>query len=70
MFVKTDVPWAPWYVTVPDDKKRARLNIISQLLDSIDSKDTDTEKVILPKRKVNKKYQPQEYLFRFIPEVF
>ena len=70
MFVKTDVPWAPWHVTVSDDKKRARLNIISHLLSSIDYKEIETEKVVLPKRKVNKKYQPQEYPFRFIPEVF
>ncbi|KAB2890524.1 MAG: polyphosphate kinase 2, partial [Desulfobulbaceae bacterium] len=70
MFVKTDVPWAPWHVTVSDDKKRARLNIISHLLASIDYKEIESEKVVLPKRKVNKKYQPQEYPFKFIPQVF
>ncbi|MGA7279998.1 MAG: polyphosphate kinase 2, partial [Desulfocapsaceae bacterium] len=32
MFAKTDVPWAPWNVARSDDKKRARLNIISHLL--------------------------------------
>ena len=33
MFAKTDVPWSPWYVADSNDKKRARLNIISHLLD-------------------------------------
>jgi len=32
MFAATDTPWAPWYVVRSDDKKRARLNIISHLL--------------------------------------
>ena len=32
MFAATDAPWAPWYVARSDDKKRARLNIITHLL--------------------------------------
>ena len=32
MFAATDTAWAPWYVADSDDKKRARLNIISHLL--------------------------------------
>ena len=35
MFAATDTPWAPWYVAHSDDKKRARLNIITHLLDVI-----------------------------------
>ena len=35
MFKATDTPWAPWYVVHSDDKKRARLNIISHLLKHI-----------------------------------
>ena len=33
MFAATDTAWAPWYVARSDDKKRARLNIISHLLE-------------------------------------
>ena len=33
MFVATDTGWAPWYVARSDDKKRARLNIITHLLE-------------------------------------
>ena len=32
MFAATDTAWAPWYVAHSDDKKRARLNIITHLL--------------------------------------
>ena len=35
MFAASDTPWAPWYVAHSDDKKRARLNIITHLLDVI-----------------------------------
>ena len=33
MFVATDTGFAPWYVAKTDDKKRARLNIITHLLE-------------------------------------
>ena len=35
MFAATDTAWAPWYVAHTDDKKRARLNIISHLLGQV-----------------------------------
>ena len=35
MFAATDTEWAPWFVAHSDDKKRARLNVISHLLDRI-----------------------------------
>ena len=35
MFQATDTPWAPWFVAKSDDKKRARLNIISHFLTKI-----------------------------------
>lgn len=70
MFAKTDTPWAPWNVTLSDDKKRARLNIISHLLSSIEFKRLDGKKVKLPQRKVGKSYQEKEYPFKFIPEKY
>ena len=39
MFAATDTSWAPWFVVRSDDKKRARLNIISHLLSQIPYKD-------------------------------
>jgi polyphosphate kinase 2 (PPK2 family) len=70
MFAKTDVPWAPWNVTYSDDKKRARLNIISHLLSSINYKELETEKVKLPKRKISKTSQDKAPVFKLIPEKF
>src|SRR5499427_7493769 len=32
MFQATDTAWAPWFVAHSDDKKRARLNVITHLL--------------------------------------
>ena len=32
MFAATDSTFAPWYVARSDDKRRARLNIITHLL--------------------------------------
>ena len=70
MFTKTDVPWSPWNVAHSDDKKRARLNVISHLLGSIEYEEIDSKKVELPKRKVGKKYQETDYPFRLVPEKF
>ncbi len=35
MIRDTDTPYAPWYVVPADDKRRARLNLISHMLDKI-----------------------------------
>jgi polyphosphate kinase 2 len=39
MFAHTDIKQAPWYVVDGDDKKRARLNVITHLLNMIDYED-------------------------------
>src|SRR5688572_24310907 len=50
MFAKTDTEFAPWYVVNSNDKRRARLNIISHLLDHVPVGKVAREKVKLPKR--------------------
>ena len=52
MFAATDTPWAPWYVAHSDDKKRARLNIITHLLDVIPYEALPRKRVSLPKREI------------------
>jgi len=69
MFAATDSSWAAWYVAKSDDKRRARLNIITHLLSKVPYKKTPREKVKLPKRRVGKKYKSPDYPFKFIPEV-
>jgi polyphosphate kinase 2 len=69
MFLATDTAWAPWHVAFSDNKKKARLNIISHFLGSIPYEDLPSEKVKLPKRQKADGYVPPNYPFRALPEV-
>ena len=66
MFKATDTEYAPWLVADSNDKRRARLNIISDLLGRIPYKEVPREKVVLPKRQKQGKYSDPDYPFRFI----
>ncbi len=68
MFKATDTEHAPWLVANSNDKKRARLNIISDLLSRIPYKNVPREKVILPKRQKSGGYREPNYPLRRIPE--
>jgi polyphosphate kinase 2 len=70
MFAATDTSWAPWYVVRSDDKKRARLNLISHLLSKIPYKKTPREKINLPNRQKSGDYQEPDYPYKFIAEKF
>src|SRR5213078_903073 len=50
MLERTDSKHAPWHIVRTDDKRRARLNCISHILDSIPFKKIERAKVKLPKR--------------------
>jgi polyphosphate kinase 2 len=68
MFAATDTEFAPWHVARSDDKKRARLNIITHLLDQIPYKALPREKIKLPKRQKAGGYRETDYPFKFIDE--
>jgi polyphosphate kinase 2 len=68
MFAATDTDFAPWYVARSDDKKRARLNIITHLLDHIAYKAPPREKVELPKRQKAGGYREPNYPFKLVEE--
>lgn len=72
MLDATDTSWAPWAVVRSDDKKRARLNCISHLLQSIPYKPVKHPKIELPKRSDHGKYDDEATLAgrRFVPERF
>ena len=53
MFAASDTAWAPWYVAHSDDKKRARLNIITHLLAEVPYERPPNKKIKLPKRDVS-----------------
>jgi polyphosphate kinase 2 len=56
MFSHTDIKQAPWYVVEADDKRAARLNLISHLLSLVPYKDIEREKIALPKRQKDGTY--------------
>ena len=70
MFAATDSPFAPWHVVRSDDKRRARLNLITHLLKQIPYKQAPREKVKLPKRQKRGGYRDANYPFKYIKEVF
>ncbi|MFG1301965.1 polyphosphate kinase 2 [Xanthobacter sp. V3C-3] len=70
MFEATDTQWAPWFVAHSDDKKRARLNIISHLLSRIPYEAVPREKIVLPKRQKPHGYQEADYARHRVPERF
>ena len=66
MFAATDTAWAPWFVAHSDDKKRARLNVITHLLDRIPYKAPKHQKVDLPHRDIDTR--PGAIDVRTVPE--
>jgi polyphosphate kinase 2 len=70
MFQASDTSWAPWYVVHSDNKRRARLNVITHILSKIPYEELPHEKVKLPKRQGREGYRDSDYPFRMIPEVF
>lgn len=72
MLKATDTKWAPWRILRSDDKKRARLNCISHLLDLIPYKKVPREKIVLPKRSTKAAYDDGATLKgrKFVPEKY
>ena len=72
MFKATDTKISPWRIVRSDDKKRARLNTIAQLLKLIPYKKVDHPKVKLPDRSKKHAYDDEATLARrrFVPEVY
>ena len=71
MFAHTDIKQAPWHVVDGDDKKRARLNVISHLLSMIGYQDLSPTPVQLPARQADGGYvRPPITDQTFIPEIY
>jgi polyphosphate kinase len=70
MFQATDTAWAPWFVAHSDDKRRARLNIISHLLGKVPYREIPRPKVKLPPRQKRGKYEEPDYPFKLVPAEF
>jgi len=70
MLKATDTRIAPWYLVRSDDKRAARLNIISHILSAIPHKKLPHEKVKLPSRSTKGAYDDDKTIARrkFIKE--
>jgi polyphosphate kinase 2 len=70
-FKHTDIKQAPWYVVNSDDKKRARINVITHLLSLIPYQDLTPDPIKLPRRQKDEGYvRPPMTDQTFVPEVY
>ncbi len=71
MFAHTDTKQCPWYVVDADDKKRARLNCISHLLNVLPHEKLEHRSPVLPPRQKALGYvRPPITDQTFVPEVY
>ncbi len=70
MFEHTDTQFAPWYVVESDNKKKARINCISHLLNTIKYSSLESPEVKLPDRVQQKNYErPPRSIYNYVPEI-
>jgi polyphosphate kinase 2 len=71
MFAYTDTKISPWYVVEADDKKKARLNTMRHILDTIPYVDLTPPKIELPPRIHYKGYvRPPIQEQTFVPDYY
>jgi len=68
MFKYTHSAWAPWIVADSNDKRKARLNIIRDLLSRVPYKEAPREKIRLPKRQKDKTYREPKHVVERVKE--
>jgi len=67
MFAFTDTKDSPWFVVEADDKRTARLNLISHLLSRIPYEDVEREAIKLPRRQRRAYVRPPKDSQRYVP---
>jgi polyphosphate kinase len=70
MFAASDSEFAPWLVADSNDKRRVRLNIISDLLNRIPYGEIPRKKLVLPKRQKPGGYREPDYPYRRVAAKF
>lgn len=69
MFVHTDTPDSPWHVVESDDKRRARINMISHLLSTVPYREVAVPELHLPERAASTGYErPDPGLQNYVPD--
>ena len=57
MLARTNIPESPWHIVQGNDKKRARLNLISHLLSQVPYEEVPHDPITLPERVFNPHYE-------------
>ncbi|HVM67936.1 MAG TPA: polyphosphate kinase 2 [Acidimicrobiales bacterium] len=70
MFAATDTGWAPWFVVNSNDKKRARLNLITHLLTRVPYEPLAHRSISLPKRQQPNGYKERDVAEHLVPSVY
>ena len=68
MLEHTDTEFCPWYIVESDNKKKARVNCISHLLDLVDYEEVDHPVIELPDRKLEENVdRPPKSNYNYVP---
>lgn len=70
MFATTDTKASPWWVVDADDKRRARLNCISHILNSIPYEDLTSERLEMPPRQADTYVRPPIDTQTYVPDMY
>ncbi|CAN5354776.1 polyphosphate kinase 2 [soil metagenome] len=70
MFAFTDTKENPWYVVDAENKKSARLNLISHLLSMVPYESVDHDEVVLPPRQDRSYERPPIDSQSFVPKAY
>jgi polyphosphate kinase 2 len=70
MFAASHTAWAPWHIAQSDDKRRARLNIISHLLAQIPYRKSKREVLVLPRRRPPRTRRQRELMAAPVPALY
>jgi polyphosphate kinase 2 len=70
MFAATDTPESPWYVVKANNKRQARLNLITHFLSQVPYEEVPREPIKFPKRQAKGNYEEPDYPYRYVPEKY
>lgn len=69
MILYTDIPEAPWSIVDSDDKRRARINMMAHLLNSVAYHEVPPPAIRLPERPPPDSYRrPEKNLGSYVPD--
>ena len=66
MLARTHIPEAPWWVVEGNNKRRARLNCITHLLQQVPYKEVEHQPIVLPQRE----HKPDYARMPVAPELY